>query len=412
MAQVKTASDAQVRPGFYYGWVIVGLSVLTQMMGVALVINCFSLFLPDWSREFHSPVSTFQVAMTVFAVVATPFCALAGWLADRYSMRRLLPLGLLLVAAAQVAIGLSGAAWMVVAIYVLVGISVPLASNITSQAMVARWFIRRRGLALGISALGNATGAMIFPPVVGILMHNFGWRATWLSFSAGIVLVVVPILLLLVRDRPEPDDRSGYMVGAELQEVEGAPSLTYRQIVFRANFWLIGLPSVFVFALYMALLANLTPLVKSHGFSVQSAVVLLSSYAIFDVIGKLVSGASTDRFGARLPMAVVCGVGAVAAAGLAFAPGGALMVASLMAIGLVGGIWAVTAAAVANEFGRSDFGRAYGLINAFTPAGTLAPWFLARTQELTGAYTTGLLGLGALSLVGMILALLIRERRA
>jgi len=135
--------------GWYYGWNIVGFGLLAQMLSVGLAVNCFSLFLLDWRRDFHAPVSTFQLAMTVFAVVCTPFCAVAGWAVDRFPIRWVIAVGLLIVAAAQVAIGFSNSAWMVVALYIVVGVGVPISAGIPALALVSRWFVKRRGLALG-----------------------------------------------------------------------------------------------------------------------------------------------------------------------------------------------------------------------------------------------------------------------
>jgi MFS family permease len=410
MAESVVAERAP-RVGWYYGWTIVGLTVLSQMMAVGVLINCFSLFLADWHRDFHTPVSTFQLAMTVFAVFGTPACAIAGWAVDRYSIRWVVTICLLGVAATQTAIGFSQSAWQVVALYALVGITVPMASGVPAGALVARWFVKRRGLALGISVFGNATAAMIFPPIVGAMMRALGWRETWWIFAAFIAFVAVPVLFLGLRDRPDPNDASGYLTGATHDDAPDAPRLTYWQILSRPNFWLIGAPFVFLFAIYMAVMANLSPLVRSHGMDAQAAVLLLSSFAAADLVGKLVCGAAADRFGNRAPFVALCAIGLLGAVGLALAPTHGLLIASLLCVGVVNGVWTLAPSATAVEFGQANFGRAFGLIMAFSPAGTLAPWVLARTQEWTGSYTPGLFGLGALILVAGALVMMLRERK-
>jgi MFS family permease len=410
MAEGVVAAGSRRRFGWYYGWNILGLAVLAQMASVGLVINCFSLFLVDWSRDFHAPVSSFQLSMIVFAVVNTPLCAVAGGAVDRFSIRWLAPLGLMVVCLSEVAIGFSNSAGRVAATYAFNALGIAFSSSIVCQALVARWFVKRRGLALGISAFGKGMAAVIFPPIIGLLMRMFGWRETWWIFAGFTAVIVVPLVLLGVRDRPEPNDPSGYMTAASHQDTAQGPRLTYLQIISRANFWLIGLPFVMIFSAWMGVIANLAPLVKSHGMSAQIAVILLSAYGFSDLTGKLAAGALSDRFGARAPTMVLGLLGALAATGMAFAPAPAFVIAGVVAMGFTGGIWSLGASATAIEYGQQNFGRAYGLMSAFTPAGTLMPWVLARTQEWTGSYAPGFIGITVLLVAAAGLSMLLRER--
>jgi MFS family permease len=161
----------------------------------------------------------------------------------------------------------------------------------------------------------------------------------------------------------------------------------------------------------MGVMSNLPPLVRSHGLGAQAAILLLSGYGAADLIAKFTCGAATDRFGNRAPMVTLCIIGVVSALGLAFAPGHGLMIASLLGMGLIGGVWTFAASATAVEFGQQNFGRAFGLINTFSPASTLMPWVLARTQEWTGSYAPGLVGLAVLALVAAGLSMMLRERK-
>jgi MFS family permease len=408
MSQGIVATDARRRFGWYYGWNNVALGVLAQMTVVGLAVNCFSLFLLDWSRDFHAPISHFALAMTVFAVCASPATVLSGWLSGRFPIRWVYALGMLANAGAQLAIGFSASAWMVVAIYAFIGVLVPISTSVPAQTMVARWFVKRRGLALGISAFGVASAKVFLPAIVGLMLHSFGWRETWWLYAAVLALVIAPILLLAVREHPGPTDDPNYLVGAE---AAGAPTLTYRQILARPNFWLLGLGFLCVFSAYMGVVTNLPPLVKSHGLSTGDAVILLSAFGAADLVAKLLCGAAADRFGNQGPMVTLCALGVVAGLGLAFAPNHGLLIAGLIAMGLVGGVWAPLASATAVEFGRQNFSRAFGLVNAFAPLTTITPWVVARTQEQTGSYTLGLMIMAGLALVGLTLSLFLREKK-
>ena len=88
-----------------------------------------------------------------------------------------------------------------------------------------------------------------------------------------------------------------------------------------------------------------------------------------------------------------------------------VLVGGMLLIGSAAGIWTLLAAATAAEFGAEGFGRAFGLISAFTPLGSLAPPVIAKLQEISGSYVAGLLGLAAFAVVGASAGLLLNERR-
>jgi nitrate/nitrite transporter NarK len=276
---------------------------------------------------------------------------------------------------------------------------------------VSRWFVKRRGLALGISAQGSASAGVIFPPIIGLMMHAYGWRETWWLYAAFLAVVIVPLMLLGVRERPPPNDASGYVTGADLHESTSEPTLSFRQIMARPNFWLLGPTLLCAFSAYMGVLANLPPLTKSRGMDVQTTVLLFSAYGLADLISKVGCGAVADRFGNRAPLVALCALGVISAAGMAFAPGGLPLIACVLIMGLVGGIWTPIASATVAEFGRHNFARAFGLVCVFGPATTMTPWVVAQTQEWTGSYAPGLLILAGLTLIGMVLSLFVLERK-
>ncbi|MBV9996177.1 MAG: MFS transporter [Caulobacteraceae bacterium] len=412
MSQSLAAGAPARRFGWYRGWSMVGLCLLAQMMGLGLATNCFTLFLDTWSREFHAPISSIALAMTVFSISCAPFCAAAGWAADKFSVRWMFALGLLLIAAAQVAVGFVHAVQPLIALYVVLAVGVTFSTSIPAQALVARWFVQRRGLALGISMFGITAAGMVFPPIVLAMTGAVGWRMTWFIFSGVIALVVVPLLLLTVRDRPDPESAaSPYLKGAGEAAATG-PTLTTREILSRPAFWIIGLSFLTAFMVFMGVTVNLKPLVMSHGLTAWDAGLLISAIAVVDLMGKVVSGLVVDRLGPRAPLAAVCLIAALAAAWLGLAQGAPAVVAGFLALGLVSAIWTPMAAAVAIEFGQNNFGRAFGIINVFATFPTVAAPVLAWTREQTGSYSAGLLGLAVLAFLGALLALALKPPKA
>jgi MFS family permease len=390
------------RIGWYHGWNVVALCVLCQFMSYGLTVNSFSLFLKDWTAEFHAPASSFTLALLYFSIIAALTSPLAGSLAGRLPARLLLGSGLLAIAVVHAVIGFASARWQILLVYgTLLPLGLPLCTNILGQALVSRWFVKRVGLAMGVVAAGGTLGSVIVPPVLAKLLPMIGWRWTWWLWAVLIVGVTVPLSLLIARDRPGPRDGRDYL-GAKPPR-PAAPALPAREILLRRNFWIIlaaFLPTQFA---YQTVSINMAPLLASHGFGAATAAGLLSILGVSAICSKFIFGLAVDKFGNRLSLTLACLAPALGS--FVLAEGGpdiAFIISGTVLVGLGMAMWTLVAAATVAEFGTDSFGKAYGILLAFSPASLLVPTIVARSQEAIGSYAPGLLGLSALAFAGAI----------
>jgi MFS family permease len=413
MTQIAGAARQR---GWYYGWNITAVCILSQVAANGLTYNAYSLFLRDWSSQLHTPVSQLQLPVAAMALVAALLAPLVGGLADKYPARRLLGWGLFGIAIFYIAISTVTAAWQVFALYgLLVPLALTLSTAVTTNALISRWFVRRLGLALGLSAFGIGMAGVLLPPLIAAMLPLVGWRGIWRDGGLVVALLVLPLVVAVARNRPTEADGDYYLSsdGQPAKPHGHAPQangLGWREVLARRNFWLLVGIYIPMLALYGGIAQNLGPYAANHGLSQQSAGILLSALSFAHVISTLVLGLLSDRFGNRLPFAglaivIVCG-----AAILAFGAGFPTLAAGCALVGLGGGLFTLLAAAVATEFGAEGFGRAFGLCMLFVPLTSIAPFATAKTQESTGSYVPALLGLSILVLISGGLSLLLRER--
>jgi MFS family permease len=402
---------------WYYGWNVVAVCVLAGIAANALPINAFSLFLGEWTAQLHVPVSTLQIGIGVCGLGCALLSPVAGILADKYSGRRLFAIGLVGVVLFYLGISWITQVWELIVLYALVlPVSLLLSTSILANAVVSRWFVRRLGLALSITAFGLGMAGVVMPPIVAATMPTLGWRGIWRIGGLVTAVIILPLVIAVLRDRPTERDGLHYLTpesGRAPTHSSGASSaLRWRDIFARRNFWLLIAAYVPMLAVYGGCGNNIAPLATSRGLSQQTAGVLLSLLNLSQLGATLIAGLLSDRFGNRMPLAGLAFATAVGGGLVAFGTGAGVLGLGVILAAFGGSFWPLLAAAIAAEFGASAVGRVFGLVIFFLPLTVVSPFAVAKTHEATGSYAPALLVMTALSLAGGAACLLwMREQR-
>ena len=189
------------RQGIHYGWVMVALTFLTVVCTSAAISLPGVLLLPianefGWSR---SDISGATALMFVLVGGLAPF---AGALMLRYGVRRIVVIAAVLVALALLGVTQASAKWH---LWVYLGLLLGTAGGLTAMALAAtianRWFVQRRGLAMGILAAAFAAGQLSFLPAAAWLATSYGWRMAVMPAIVGSAVCAF-LYILLARDWP------------------------------------------------------------------------------------------------------------------------------------------------------------------------------------------------------------------
>jgi MFS family permease len=415
-------ADTSPRRGWYHGWNIVAACVLSSAAANGLPVNAFSLFLEDWSTQLHEQISFFQLGLAALGLFSAIFSPYVGVLSDKYPARWLMGGGLLGMTLLCIGVSLVQKGWQLLALFMIVlPLAVVFSTTLPQNAVIARWFVRRLGLALGLVSFGLGIGGVVLPPIVAALLPAFGWRMIWRAGGLIIGLILAPLVVWVVRDRPAMRDGTHY-VGAD-----GAPrsphahghgggagnsGLTWRAVFARRNFWLLVAVYLPMLGLYGGCLNNLAPIASGQGLSRQTAGTLMSALSFAHICSTLICGLLSDRFGNRLPLAGLALAAGIGGMMVALGHGTANLGVAVVLIGLSGGMWVLLAAAIATEFGAGNVGRAFGLLMMFLPVIILVPFIVAKTHEVFGSYAPSLIGLSVLIfLTGAACLFFMRERR-
>jgi MFS family permease len=183
----------------HYAWIMLLLCFLGLLAAQGVRLS-FGAFIEPWERTFQvdrSVVSFVSFLSFVVYGLAQPF---VGRLVDRYGIRRVLSLSVLLVGVGLLATAFARTPLQLMLIYgVIASLGFGGASGVVASVAVTTWFETRRGLAFGIVEAGFAVGQLVLVPTSLLLIQAWGWQRTMIALGLGLSLVIFPLLLLLLR---------------------------------------------------------------------------------------------------------------------------------------------------------------------------------------------------------------------
>jgi MFS family permease len=184
----------------YQGWRIVGVSALAQAVSVGSTFYAYGVFVKPLVAEFGASRLAVTLGLTLMTIAQGLIAPILGHALDRLSPRAIFIAGVVLQSAGLGLLSQTTAFWQVGVLFVTaIGVGSYLFSPLATSTLVARWFIRRRGQALGITSLGAAAGGVAFPPLATALIDAFGWRGAAGALGAGMLLLIVPFALFVKR---------------------------------------------------------------------------------------------------------------------------------------------------------------------------------------------------------------------
>jgi MFS family permease len=389
--------------------VIVGILGLATGAGAVMLFST-GLFQGPLIAEFGWTRTQYYYAVQITAPIAIVSSPLAGMLIDRYGVRRVVLPSTALLGVTLVALGLLtrdlASFYLLYALVPLLGAGT---SAVAFARLVANWFEARRGLALGVTLAGMGIGGAVLTPGLQAVIAAYGWRTGYWGTGAVMLLLVLPLMVLLIRDTPSELGRGldGSAMPHARLSATAVPlrGLSAREARRTGTFWLLfGTFLALGFALG-GLMYQLFPVLTASGMDAGTAAAIAGSMGLALIAGRAVAGFLMDRyFAPRVAMAFL--IGPVAGAALLASdvpPSGALAAALL--VGLAAGAEVDVIAYLAGKyFGTRSYASNFGWLYAAWAAGAaVGPLLAAQTFDRSGSYSAALWVYAALALLGLVL---------
>lgn len=386
---------SQSKKKFHYAWLIlIGLCIIVGL-GKGGLNNSAGLFLTPITKDLGVGLGSLSLYFSISAIVTMIFLPVGGKLMAKYDTRFILSIAIILQAGSFAAFGLMNSVWGWYIIAIPLAVGGVFITVIAGPVLINQWFKKSNGLALGImSAAGGALGA-IAQPVVGNLIATQGWRTSYMLVGVGIIIIVVPIILLLIRKNPQDKGLLPYgMEEATNIGNEGASETNNKGVemaVARKSSAFYALLLFFFFITSIASFSlHIPTYLMNKGFDVTFAGNIMGTYMIGVLVGSLLIGFLSDRIGTKITAIIAMSTGLVAVCLLLFAGTNSVMIT--LAVGLFGfissSIGTLGPALTSSLFGNKEFSQIYSTASmGLAIASVVALPTYGYVFDFVGSYT-------------------------
>lgn len=389
-------------------WVVVGVFLtITITSGIGFFV--LPIMIESLIEDMGWSLTEISFGVTIWGLAAALFSPFLGQWIDHYGARRMMLLGTAFLFFITLLLGQVTALWQFYVLMFFAPFGSMANTYIPAAAVVARWFVRHRGIATGVVMFGIGVGGAIVPLVTSLLIQNYGWRLSYTMLSFVLLLAFIPILLW-VRNPTDKDLNMADQDASADSEQGSLMDLSLSEALRTRTFWGVSLGDALTGTIFAIFNIHLVYYLTQDLGSNETATHAYSALQICIGLGTLAFGLFADRFRLRSVM-IVCYL-LPAFATMLLMPTSVVYLVFAFAIiaGFSGGGRnALFPVALYSSFGKTHMASIYGLSNSFFMLGTaIGPFLAGMLYDATG--NTRLIYAGAI--VGLaISALLISVMR-
>jgi len=296
------------RRRIHYGWVVAATTFLT-MLATAGAMGSAGVMIEPLRTEFGWSTAEISSAMAIRLVLFGLLGPFAAAFMNTFGIRQVVSTALIMISGGIVASLFMTELWQLMALWgVVLGVGTGMTALVLGATVATRWFSARRGLVIGLMTASNATGQLVFLPLLASMTEAYGWR-TALTFVTVVIVAAMLLVLLLMRDYPSDVGLPAYgdtsvtpppARNTSFAQLALSPLVALRDASKTATFWVL-------FGTFFVCGLSTNGLIQTHWISIcgdfgiapVSAAGTLAVIGIFDFIGTVFAGWLSDRYDNR-----------------------------------------------------------------------------------------------------------------
>jgi MFS family permease len=405
----------------HYGWVVAATTFLT-MLATAGAMGSAGVMIQPLHQEFGWDIADISTAMAVRLVLFGLLGPFAAAFMNHFGIRQVVSTALGMIVFGIVASLFMTQVWHLLLLWgVVIGVGTGMTALVLGATVASRWFTKRRGLVIGLMTASNATGQLIFLPILASLTEAYGWR-TALTLTVAVLSLAFILVFLLMRDHPADLGLPAYGESSvakpltqdhKLLATLVSPLITLKSVSGNPVFWVL-------FGTFFVCGLSTNGLIQTHwisicgdfGMAAVTAAGTLAVIGIFDFFGTIAAGWLSDRFDNRILLFWFYGLRGLSLIYLSFS-GFSVVELSVFAI-FYGLDWVATVPPTvklaADNFGREKAGLVFGWVFAGHQLGAATAAFGAGFFKSDyDTYMPALQIAGVMCLIAAISVLLLRK---
>lgn len=412
---------SQLRANHRYAWFVLSASFFIVFLSYGFRMS-FGVYLKPMISEFGWDRASISLAASLNVFVYGLLAPFMGKLLDKYGAKMVISLSVIVLGGSVASLSLVKDLFTLYLIFgFLMAFALGGSSIVTNSALITKWFVKKRGLALGLLSSGASLGQLTLVPIITYMILVSGWRFSLLVMGGAILVLLFPTAFFVLKDEPGRSAEAalpGAAVSAPASAnpagvVIGSGSLSLGCACRTMHFWLLA-GGYFVCGYTVNLVSTHLPaFITDIGYSPMMAGNLLALTGALNIVGTITMGTVSDRFGSRIPLGIVYLLRGFSIALLLISRDPISLYIFAMIIGFS---WFATNPLVvsicSDNFGTRHIGTIYGtLFLSHQIGGALSSYLGGLIFDIRGNYEIAFGSAVALAMIASFLSFSIKEKR-
>ena len=410
------------KPPLYYGWIVVAVCFFIVLISAGARTS-FGAFFNPMREEFGWSYGLTSLAISIGMLVGGFFGPFGGYLLDKLGGRTVILWGIVIMGASTILLSLTpNILFLILMFGIVTAIGTTGAGTSTALALLARWFRRRRTIALGLVTAGLSAGGLVMVPLAAYLIQATDWRTAWVVLGAIILGLGFPVTFFLLRNDPkemgllpdgdreppkeDPNSQAAAVrtpLEAELW-TEPLRSVPYWQIT--GSYFVCGATTGIMFAHFI-------PYAQDKGMALTTAATVFGTMSFLNIVGVVIISALANKFPRKNLLGVVYALRGVGYAVLIAvpAPWGIWGFAAIMGVSWIATL-PLNTSLTADIYGLKYLGTLAGITFMVHQVGSAGAILIAGIlRDVTGSYDLPFAIAGSLLLPATLASFSIREKK-